>query len=512
MTMRVRTTLRGAETVGAVASRDERARVIVIEGAARGSKFVVENGMTLGRGRSASVHLDADDISRLHARIHVDGVYTIADLGSRNGTFLNDIPVEGATLLRFGDRIRIGAHTILLFTHYDPAEAELLKRHRLELLGRMSAGIVHDVNNLLGALLSTQEYLLETPPDTPLGDAETRECMLEIKAAGEQAAHLMPKLLSFARGHSEGHRRFDVSLVCEEVMQIVRRTFDRRIRVAANVEPNLTILGDRVELQQVLMNLCVNARDAMSDGGDLTINVHTVEPASPNERRTVQIDVADTGDGMDEHTRERIFEPFFTTKSEGRGSGLGLATAKEMVTIHGGQMWVTSAKGEGSVFTIRLPLDATMGPEVHTLAPPCDDDPVAKADILLVDDDPFCRKAFARLLRRMGHQVTVAVDGPEALRVLKRVPHPPDVVLLDVDMPELSGEETLRMMRYLVPDLWVIAITGNRDAVRQQAMLDGGARQLLAKPFTQDTLSAAVAKALAALIADEPTTITYTVD
>lgn len=480
--------------------RREHARFIVIEGANRGAKHIVRDGLVVGRGRNADVVVDAPDISREHLRFHLGLLPEVEDLGSRNGTFVNDFPVKGRVALAFGDRIRIGARTILLYTRHDPAEAEMLKRQRLELLGRMAAGIVHDVNNLLGALLATQDYLLGSPTDVTLGDEETRECMLEIKAAGEQAAHLMPKLLSFARGNTDGHRRIDVSSMCDEVAQIVRRTFDRRIAVETDIAPDLFIVGDRVELQQVLMNLCVNARDAMTGAGVLRIRVHS-------EGETVRICISDTGEGIDAHTKARIFEPFFTTKTNGRGSGLGLATAKEMVELHGGSISVSSAVGMGTAFTIVVPASTRAQSEGRTSPPEVEESPFA-ADVLLVDDDPLCRKAFARLLRRAGHRVTVAASGKEAVLQLKHKPAP-DLVMLDVDMPGLSGEETLRQMRMHVPTLTVLAVTGSRDSERHAAMVGGGAVSVLTKPFTAETLSSTVSITLASafidLIDDEET-------
>lgn len=481
---------RGATTARRIAELPGGARVIVIEGPARGSKFTVEDGMTFGRGRSATVFLDAADISREHARINLGARPAVEDLGSRNGTFVNGIPVAGPTPLRFGDRIRMGAGTILMFTHFDPAEEELRQRQRLGLLGRIAAGVAHDVNNLLGVILSTQEFLLQTPPDTPLGDPETRECLVEVRAAAERAAHLMPKLLGMSRGQSEGFGPFDISAECEEVCQVVRRTFDRRITVDTAITPGLTVVGDRVEIHHVIMNLCVNARDAMGDGGTLRLRV------TEKDKRAV-IEVEDTGDGMDEVTMAQAFEPFFTTKERGRGSGLGLATAREMVSLHGGEITVQSRMGDGTVFRIELPLKAGSNRiETMTVVPSIGGDS-RRAHILLVDDDPMCRKAFRRLVEHAGHRVDVAEGGAEALRILRDAPLAPDLVLLDVDMPGMSGEETQRRMRMMARQLTIVAITGNRSPERQQAMLDGGAVALVPKPFTQEQLLVAIRSALA---------------
>ncbi len=492
---------RGTTTDTRLAATGGAARLIMLEGPARGSKFTVEDGMTFGRGKAASVFLDAPDISRVHARIRTGDRHVVEDLGSRNGTFVNGIPVEDATPLRFGDRVRIGGRTILLFTRFDPAEEELRQRQRLGLLGRIAAGVVHDVNNLLGVILSTQDFLLDTPGETPLGDGETRDCLIEVRAAAERAAQLMPKLLNFARGQSDGYRPFDLSSVCEEVVHVAQRTFDRRIVIETHIEPGLMVVGDRVEIHQVIMNLCVNARDAIAAGGTLRLTARRSLAASSDDGGSMQapvaeISVQDTGEGIDEATLERIFEPFFTTKTGDRGSGLGLATAKEMIAVHRGQISVKSQEGEGTTFVIELPLD-TGAQSVTTLTlTPYVSPGSLVVQILLVDDDPMCRKAFSRLLMRAGHRVTAVAGGLEALEWIRDAQRLPDLVLLDVDMPNLSGEETQRRLREIYPEIRVVAITGNRSTERQQAMLAGGAVDLVPKPFTQEQLLAAVQSAV----------------
>lgn len=486
---------RGAVTESRLDVRGGEARLVMLEGPARGRKFSVEDGMTFGRGRAASVFLDAADISREHARIRFDGHHLIEDLGSRNGTFINGVPIDGPTRLAFGDRVGIGAQTILLFTRVDPAEEELRQRQRLGLLGRITAGVAHDVNNLLGVIMSTQDFLLGTEPTTQLGDDETRECLLEVRAAAERAAQLMPKLLSFARGQSDGYGPFDLSAVCNEVAHVVQRTFDRRIVVETEITPDLTVAGDRVEIHQVIMNLCVNARDAMPEGGTLRLTA-SFESTKVRGQRVARIEVTDTGEGMTPEIQSRVFEPFFTTKARGKGSGLGLATAKEMLDMHGGCITVRSQKGSGTTFRVDLPLDSG-GHRVATMTcAPTFAPGGAPGTILLVDDDPMCRKAFARILRRAGHHVTAVESGGEALERMAHGGRRPDLILLDVDMPLMSGEETQRRLREVDPTVRIVAITGNRSPERQQAMLDGGVLDLVPKPFTQSRLIAAVQAAL----------------
>jgi signal transduction histidine kinase/CheY-like chemotaxis protein len=481
------------------------ARVVILEGGPVGQRFDLAGTVIIGRSKDATISLVDGGISREHARIVCDGSYRIEDLGSRNGTFVNGTQVQGSAPLRFGDRIRVGHKAALLFTHFDAVEEQMLQRQRLETLGRMAAGLAHDFNNMLAAIVATQDYLLSAPTTATLADEDVRDCLIEARAAAGRAAELTPRLLGAVRGNNGSHGPFDVAEICREIARLAERTFDRRIRIDESVSERLPVQGDQAEIHQVVMNLFLNARDAMKAGGRLGV---TARRATPDELARdgittgaphAMVIVEDSGEGMDEATRVRIFEPFFSTK-EGAGFGLGLASARQMVVIHGGHIDVDSAPGAGARFRILLPLSAAreLCSARETVAQEASPRPVTPQRLMIVDDDALVRKAYARSLRRAGYDVLEAPDGHEALKLFRTASPPPALVLLDLDMPHLSGEETFRMLRYLEPDLPVVIQTGHRaDSSRLDGLMASGAVGFMLKPCPVSELLAEVDAALA---------------
>ncbi len=297
------------------------ARLIAIAGAQAGRKFKIGDSALLGRSGDASVLLEDPEVSRCHARISKSevGAYLLEDLGSKNGTQVNGLPVK-SHMLSFGDKIQVGPNVALLFAPFDPVEDQLLQRQRLEALGRVGAGVAHDLNNMLGAITASMDYLSKLPGASALSSEEVGECFDDIRLAAHQASDLTRGILKFARGRAQAHSPVDLSGLCSDVMRLIRHTFDRAIQVHAQIHPGLSVRGDQAELHQVLMNLCLNARDAMPSGGVLTVAASAVtrhshvlpaqlNPAVPH----LVLMVEDTGVGMDEATRARIFEAFFTT-------------------------------------------------------------------------------------------------------------------------------------------------------------------------------------------------------
>jgi signal transduction histidine kinase/CheY-like chemotaxis protein len=488
-------------------------RLVVLMGPEPGRRYPLEGrSVLIGRADECDVQLDDTKVSRRHARLSrmEDGSWVLEDLGSRNGTHVNGEEV-GVRPLRVGDRIQLSAETLLSFTRQDPLEDQLLHRQQMEVIGQLAAGIAHDFNNLLNVIAASSAHLRTLDPDTPLGDPEVRECREDIRAASARAAELTARLLTIARRRRERSgstpRAVDVSRLCQDVLQLVRRTFDRSIAVEADVAPDLSIEGDQAALHQLLMNLCLNARDAMRQGGTLTVTARLDPDPDPRSSSPwtagpqVVIEVRDTGVGMDEQTRARVFEPFFTTKESGYGSGLGLATVYEVATTHGGDVEVESALGEGSTFRLRLPARSG-SPEGGRRArkrKASTWDRAAKPTVgrvLVVDDDDLVRRSLARLLRGVGHEVVYATDGLEAVEVYTRAEPRPRVVLLDLDMPRLSGAETLARLRELDPDVRVVLVSGYYDDARKREMLDAGAADFLAKPVDAQKLRDAIRLAM----------------
>jgi signal transduction histidine kinase/CheY-like chemotaxis protein len=444
------------------------ARLIVVEGPQAGQKFKIDGDVVLGRAIDSSVVLEDPEVSRSHVRITRSqvGAYVIEDMGSRNGTLVNGVPIQ-KQFLSFGDKIQVGPRVLILFAPFDPIEDQLLQRQRLEALGRVGAGVAHDLNNMLGAISASIDFLGRLPADRPVGSADVRDSVADIRSALAQASELARGILKFARGRSRGHALVDVSAVCQEVIRLAQHTFDRAIMLDQDIAPGLVVSGDQAELHQVIMNLCLNARDAMPAGGTLRIRADLVGQGL-SERGSVRIAIEDSGSGMDESTRARIFEPFFTTKPEGAGFGLGLSTAREVVSMHGGQIEVASAPGAGTSFFIYLPASTGQPQPVRITSGHRDLRPNAhkSALILLVDDEEVVRRSTARLLRQAGHEVIEAPGGKEATQLYANAERYPDLVILDLDMPYLNGEQTQRVILSIDPSARILFMSGHEDFIR----------------------------------------------
>jgi signal transduction histidine kinase/ActR/RegA family two-component response regulator len=485
------------------------AQLTVVEGRAAGRKFKVEGTATIGRSPDATVMLDDPEVSRLHARLNRNdaGAYVLEDLQSRNGTFVNGVRAE-RRLLAYGDKIRVGPQVVLEFNGFDAVEDHIIQRQRFEAIGRLGVGIAHDLNNVLAALDASASYLRELPPDRILGDTEVRECITDLTLAAARASELTRGILSFVRGRGSERVAVDLSALVSEVVRMLRHTLEQGIRIEPRVEPNVTVHGSQSELHQVILNLCLNARDAMPDGGTLSISAES--RAAPNAvHQLAVLTVADTGIGMDAATQARIFEPFFTTKREGVGYGLGLATVHEIVKLHGGRIELDTSPGNGSKFVVTLPIldeEAVRFSSTEERAAPLTRRPSASVSILLVDDEQIVRRSVARLLRQAGFAVTEAADGAEALALYSRRAH--DLVVLDLDMPGLDGEQTQARLMVLDPYARIVFASGHADPKREASVRARGALAFLQKPFGLETLIGLVNEVLAAELAgdyDEPT-------
>lgn len=335
------------------------ARLVAISGPDGGRKFALHERATIGRAARATIRLKDSLVSREHARIvrGADGVFTIDDLGSRHGTSVNGAPAI-ATRLRYGDRIVVG-RTILVFSHRDPAEERLLESEQLEVLGRLGSGLVHDMNNLLAISQACAE-LLDDSLRRPIDDratAEMRECVRDLRTTVERGRELNAQLLRLARRQPPETAELDFSALVEEALALARRTFGRKVQVAQGIQSGIRVVGSHAELLRAVMNLLLNARDAMPSGGALTISLRgdrETESAGPDRApAVVRLRIADTGAGMDAETAARLFEPLFTTKTA--GTGLGLSTVRRVVAEHGGRVRCESAPGRGTAFEVVLP-------------------------------------------------------------------------------------------------------------------------------------------------------------
>jgi signal transduction histidine kinase len=356
-------------------------------------------------------------------------------------------------------------------------EQQLRRAEKLDAIGQLAGGIAHDFNNVLMAILTNCRSL---SAQLPSGERPHRQ-VAAIQSAAERAAGMTRRLLAFARGDQDEPVALDIAAHIHRMSALLVDLISDSISVVISLAPGLhAVLGRSSEIEQVIMNLVVNARDAMPHGGTVTITARNVP-----ESDEVLLTVTDTGEGMDAATRNRIFEPFFTTKAPGSGTGLGLATVYAVVSRSRGRIDVTSERGAGTTFSIWLP--ATRAVPAEPIVRP--DEPVAAlaGTIVVVEDDEQVRVAICDVLKDAGLQVIEACDGVEALQVCRRHSGPIDVVLSDVVMPRLGGAELARSLAVDAPSTKVIYMSG----YAHRGTPGGRTRDLgsvLQKPFTPGQL------------------------
>lgn len=476
-------------------------RLSVVEGPALGQEFKIDALATIGRSPEATVMIDDPGVSRLHARIRRGsvGMFELEDLGSKNGTFLNGTRVEHA-LAKLGDKIRLGPRVVLTLQTFDVIEEQVVQRQRLETVGRLGAGIAHDLNNVLAALHAGTAFLEQLPGATSLDDPRVRECLRDLSLATSQGAELTRGILRVVRGKRSVREAVDLGELVFEVARILRHTIDHSIQVQTATEPGVVVHGNHSELQQVLLNLCLNARDAMPEGGELNVGVRLAVPRPEiglgTDRHCAVLEVTDTGTGIDPETQAKIFEPFFTTKREGAGFGIGLSTVRDLVKLHGGRITLDSARNLGTTFRCYFPVVdvqsfATTGERPPTELPRRDDSPI---NLLLVDDEQLLRRSFGRLLRQHGFNVVEAASGAEALELYSPGVH--DLVILDLDMPGMSGEATQLELLRRAPDARIMFASGHADPQREHVVRERGARAFLQKPYEIDVLVSTIHQVL----------------
>jgi signal transduction histidine kinase/CheY-like chemotaxis protein len=487
-----------------LSKKEDQARVVVLAGKLAGDKYAIEDELTLGRGDKADVKLDDTLVSRIHARIfqHENGSYVIEDLESRNGTLVNGM-ASSKQILTYGDRIQIGS-SLLLFAHHDPMEEQAAQRRKLEAIGRLGTGVAHDFNNLLGAVRSSIDFLNGLPRDTNLSDSDVREAFNDIRAAAAAATEMTSRLLGFAREVQGSHSDVDLSELCRHVVQLARHTFHRSIQIEARIDRGLKVTGDRGQLHQLLMNLLINARDAMPNGGKLKISAKKADPPELEKAplnplvKHALITVEDTGIGMDDATRERAFDPFFTTKGDQVGAGLGLAAVYEIAKSHNGHIIVHSVPDRGTEFQVVFPLTSERRSVPTEPSLPAIKLPRTQLLILLVDDEDVVRRSAGRVVRQSGHRVIFAQSGKEAVRVYTETQPRPDLVLMDLNMPGLTGDQAFEKLKEIDSEAPVVFVSGYWDADLERRLREMGALGFVQKPYEAATLRDAIVQAMTA--------------
>jgi two-component system, cell cycle sensor histidine kinase and response regulator CckA len=399
------------------------------------------------------------------------------------------------TLLRdnIGDPKSILAITTDI-TEEKKIEAQLLRSQRMESIGTLASGIAHDLNNILAPILMSASILHELVP------LEARSLTTAIEESAQRGSDIVKQVLTFARG-IEGERvNLQPRHLIKEVVDIARETFSKSIVIRSGAPKDLwTIIGDSTQVHQILLNLCINARDAMPDGGSLTITaenltvdecdtaMHTDSKPGPY----VIIDVADTGTGISPKIIDKIFDPFFTTKEVGKGTGLGLSTVIGIAKSHGGFLKVYSEHGKGTTFKVYLPASPDAKPDAQLEERPALPSGNG-AWILIADDEPAVRTVTETMLKRNGYNVLVATDGVDALAIYAQRMHQIRIVLTDVMMPLLDGTKLTRALKKMNNDVSIIAATGQADEARHSELKQLGVRAILQKPYRTDKLLAAL--------------------
>jgi two-component system cell cycle sensor histidine kinase/response regulator CckA len=409
--------------------------------------------------------------------------------GHTQHVHVHAVPVQGAEqpagalllLVDLSDRKRL--------------EAQLFHAQKMESIGTLAGGIAHDFNNLLTGILGNLSFI-QVFEDMPPG---LTDALSHVEESARRAAELTGQLLAFARGGKYEQKRLDLHDVVHRTTAMLRgalgRDIELHLEIAAAPAP---IEGDAGQLQQVITNLLVNARDAIPDGGRIDIATRVHQDAG-----RVELVVTDTGVGIAPEVVNRVFEPFFTTKEAGKGTGLGLAMVYGIVRNHGGDIEVTSTEGHGATFTIRLPLCAAAPPQPRTVA---ESPRTISAQpqigrgrrVLLMEDERVVRTVGRRILERAGFQVVTVADGEEGIAAFRAAPDDFALLLVDLTMPKLTGRAVVERIRGSGSAVPILLVSGHSEQGEVNRALECGANGFVAKPYTVTQLTEALERALAA--------------
>ena len=397
-------------------------------------------------------------------------------------------------------------YTVRDLTRQRKLEDQLMQAQKMEAVGQLAGGVAHDFNNLLTVIMSYSSLLLaDAAPD-----ATDRDDIQAISDAAARAAGLTRQLLAFSRKQVLQLQAVNVNAIVTDIEKMLRRLIGEDISLSTHLDPDLALISaDPGQLEQVLLNLAVNARDAMPDGGALTLTTDNADLSEEHSNRHmgavpgkyIMLAVTDTGTGMTKEVQQRLFEPFYTTKGAGKGTGLGLATVHGIVKQLGGDVYVYSEVGHGTTFKVYFP-HLTTTPEPVVAAQESREAPRGSETILLAEDDDALRSLGARVLGAFGYRVLVARTGAEALRIVANHEGPIDLVATDVVMPEMSGSQLVAEVLKARPGIRVLFMSGyTDDEVMRRGVIDGQTA-FLQKPFTPDVLAHKVRAVL-----DVPVTI-----
>ncbi len=373
-------------------------------------------------------------------------------------------------------------------------EQQMQETVKIEGLGRLAGGIAHDFNNLLGIILGYTERLT----GNGMTDQRSMQDVKAIHIAAQRGANLVRQLLTFARKTDVAFEEMNVNSIVDELGKLLKETFPKNIVLKVQSEAAMPpIIGDVNQIHQAVLNLCVNARDAMPAGGTITLRTETVTGFMLREKFPdaqadfyANITVKDTGSGMDEEVRSKIFEPFFSTKGPGKGTGLGLAVVHGIVNSHHGIIDVISARGKGTIFNLYFPV-ALAAPRPNR-AEEVEEQivPGGAETILIVEDEELLRELVQSLLEAKGYNVLIAGDGEQAVAMFKEHHERIDLVLSDLGLPKLGGWEACQEMQKINPNIKVVIASGYLDPTAKQDMMQGGVHEFVHKPYLAKELTA----------------------
>jgi nitrogen-specific signal transduction histidine kinase/CheY-like chemotaxis protein len=380
-------------------------------------------------------------------------------------------------------------------------QKQLMQAQKLESIGRLAGGVAHDFNNMLNVIIGYGELILgKLQPGDPM-----QEDVEAIVKAGHRSAVLTRQLLAFSRKQTLQAKEIYLNDLVRNIEKMIRRLIGEDIELKIVLAQDIgRIFVDPGQIDQVIMNLVVNARDAMPTGGKLLIETVAVDldktyaekHPSVKPGKYVLLAVTDTGCGMNTEILNLIFDPFFTTKKEGQGTGLGLSTVYGIVKQFGGYIWVDSEPGQGTTFKIYLPQNETKQEVVSKKCKKVDRSVDGDKHILLVEDEESLRKLMKSILSRLGFKVTSVADGKEALLLVEEKGLKPDLILTDMVMPNMSGKELVDCLRKNCPDLKVLYMSGyTANAIVHEEVIDHSS-PFIQKPFTIDDIKAKIRNVL----------------
>ncbi|MEO8140606.1 MAG: PAS domain-containing protein, partial [Gemmatimonadota bacterium] len=378
-------------------------------------------------------------------------------------------------------------------------EQQFLRAQRMESIGTLAGGIAHDLNNVLTPILLAVELLRTESEET-----ERQELLDTLATSARHGAEMVRQVLTFARGVPGERLEVQIGRLLTEIERITRDTFPKNVRTSTRVDSSLwNVAGDPTQLHQVLLNLCVNARDAMPDGGSLTLSAENVTLGSDTSDMHVDarpgpyvlIRVEDTGAGMSREVVEQVFDPFFTTKAPGKGTGLGLSTSLAIVKSHGGFILVASEPDKGTRFRVYLPARLSTGPATE----PVEQAALPRGNnelVLVVDDEASVRQLTRQTLEAFGYRVLLASNGAEAIGIYAQHREEIAVVVTDMMMPIMDGPATIRNLLHINARARIIAASGLGDNVKLGGEVGVGIRHFLSKPYTAESLLTALRQTL----------------